>query len=58
MSEELDEHKGSEPDPKQMGTPEDDQRLQSILKVDTKALLGVISQIEQELSQYQKQDEK
>lgn len=57
MSEELDEHKGSEPDPKQMGTPEDNQRLQSILKVDTKALLGVISNIEQELSQYQKQDE-
>lgn len=58
MSEIQEEHKGGDgPSPGAIGTPADDSRLQSIMKVDTKALLGLISQIEHEMSMYQKQDE-
>jgi hypothetical protein len=39
-----------------IGTPEDSARIDSIMKVDTHALLGVISNIERELALYQKQD--
>jgi chromosome segregation ATPase len=57
MSEVQEEHKGDGPAPSEIGTPADDSRLQSILKVDTNALLQLISRIEHDMTMYQKQDD-